>query len=521
MSAATWSDGYVTEIDYTYGYYREMAPSVMRLAMLSAGLTPPDLSGEYHYCELGFGQGAGLNLLAAANPRGQFYGTDFNPSQVMGARQLADRAGLPNVHLFDDSFEDFTNRNDLPRFDIVALHGIYSWVSPANRGHIARFLDRHLKPGGVAYVSYNSLPGWTPMLPIQWLMNRLVDRQTPAGQPVDQRMTAAMDSLRQLAAQPTGYFKANPVMAEYLEKLRGHHPNYLVHEYLNREWHPLHFMDVAQELEAARLNFACSADVGQMVDGLHLARSSQAWLASVADPLLRQQLRDYLTPTRFRRDLFARGTRSLVGAAQMQALGETPIALVRNRASCVLEASTGAGHVQLKPEMYNPLLDALAGKVMTVEELGRSPALRAPGVGRVMPAVMTLISVGYVVPGLPASAQPQDSSAAQRLNALLCREAQTQALRDINFLASPMLGGAVSADMFARTFADWCSRGGDPTPQACTRHALAVLRSQGRHVTKDGKRLDKPDEIQAELMSNATAWLEQARPLWQRLGLPA
>jgi hypothetical protein len=33
-------------------------------------------------------------------------------------------------------------------FDYIALHGVWSWVSPENRGHIVRFAARYLKPGG-------------------------------------------------------------------------------------------------------------------------------------------------------------------------------------------------------------------------------------------------------------------------------------------------------------------------------------------------------------------------------------
>lgn len=56
---------------------------------------------------------------------------------------------------------------DLPAFDCVMLHGVYSWVGPETRRAVVRFLDRFLKPGGVAYVSYNSLAGWVQLLPMQ------------------------------------------------------------------------------------------------------------------------------------------------------------------------------------------------------------------------------------------------------------------------------------------------------------------------------------------------------------------
>ena len=59
-----WTAGYVTDIDYTYGYYVELNPLRLRLPFLKAGLVPP-LTGTA--CELAFGQGVSTNLHAAAS----------------------------------------------------------------------------------------------------------------------------------------------------------------------------------------------------------------------------------------------------------------------------------------------------------------------------------------------------------------------------------------------------------------------------------------------------------------------
>lgn len=522
MTAATWSDGYVTEIDYTYGAYREMSPAAIRFAMLNAGQMPPALDGAYRYCELGFGQGVGLNLLAAANPQAQFHGTDFNPSQVVGAQHLARRADLPNVHFHDDSFEAFAARTDLPPFDVVALHGIYSWVSPANRAQIVRFLDRCLKPGGVVYISYNSLPGWAPMQPLQWLMNLLQDRQTPAGLPVTQRISSVMDTLGQLAQLDAGYCKVNPSLRDFLGKIRTEPPSYLAHEYFNREWHPLHFMTVAEELSAARLGFAGSADVGQLVDGLHLPREAREWLMKTApqDALLREQLRDYLTPARFRKDLFVRGLRPLSRQQQALALRDTPLVLVRPRAACALEITTASGRSQLAPQLYGPLLDALADRPLTLGELCELPVLRQRTLAQALPAIRALVSVGHAAAGLPGPRPATGDEAARRLNSLLCREAQWPGLQEINYLAAPVIGGAIGADALARCFGHWCAQGGEATAEACARHAAGLMQSLGLSLNRQGEPLSSPEALQAGLLARAAAWLAQERPLWMRLGVP-
>ena len=72
-----WTHGYIAEIDYTYGFYRELSPALLNYALLLRGFEPPSLDAGFRYCELGFGQGVSANLLAATHPQGQFEGTDL------------------------------------------------------------------------------------------------------------------------------------------------------------------------------------------------------------------------------------------------------------------------------------------------------------------------------------------------------------------------------------------------------------------------------------------------------------
>ncbi len=137
--------GYVTQLDYSYGYYRELNPAMLRLVCLCSAIEP-QLRDRPSYLELGFGQGLSINLHAAAT-EGRFWGTDFNPGQAVRARELAAASGA-DLHLLDDSFEEFAARTDLPDFDIIALHGIWSWISDANRKTILDIVRRKLRAGG-------------------------------------------------------------------------------------------------------------------------------------------------------------------------------------------------------------------------------------------------------------------------------------------------------------------------------------------------------------------------------------
>ena len=160
-----WSAGYVADIGYTYGYYSELNPLRIRQIFLNAGLKYPEIGIA---CELGFGQGLSVNLHAAASIT-EWYGTDFNPSQA-GFAQEVSLACDSNAKLFDDSFAGFASRTDLPDFDYIGVHGIWSWINDENRAVIVDFVRRKLKVGGVLYISYNTLPGWATFSTMRHLL---------------------------------------------------------------------------------------------------------------------------------------------------------------------------------------------------------------------------------------------------------------------------------------------------------------------------------------------------------------
>ena len=135
-----WTSGYVTDIGYTYGYYNELNPNRASLAFLNAGYMPPS-SGVH--CELGYGQGLSVNIHSAASGSA-WYATDFNPSQAAFAQSLAYATGA-DAHLTDEPFADFCNCSDLPDFDSIGLHGIWSWISDENRSSLLTSFVANLK----------------------------------------------------------------------------------------------------------------------------------------------------------------------------------------------------------------------------------------------------------------------------------------------------------------------------------------------------------------------------------------
>ena len=219
-----WTAGYVADIGYTYGYYTELNPLRARLAFLHAGLVPPSLG---IHCELGFGQGVSVNIHAAAS-NSEWHATDFNPSQAGFAQELAQFSGA-KAQLRDEAFAEFCARDDLPEFDSIGLHGIWSWISDENRAVIVEFLRRKLKVGGALYISYNTQPGWAAMVPMRGLLTEHAGVMGSEGSGIIARIDKALDFAERLLATEPAFARANPAVAERIKQMKGQNRNYLAH----------------------------------------------------------------------------------------------------------------------------------------------------------------------------------------------------------------------------------------------------------------------------------------------------
>ena len=261
MTAATvgsmdWAQGYVADIGYTAGFFRQTTPSHLSFAALTIGRSPGRAIRPRRVLELGFGQGFGLALLAAANPDIAFEGYDFNPDHVAHARKLIEAAGLSNIAVTETSFEDAATRGGADDTDLVAMHGIFSWVSRATQDALITIMRQRLLPEGIAYVSYNCMPGWSPIAPLRQLMLE-VKRRNPSGSA--KQLALALDLLKELREGGAGYFAANPAAARHFDEMLKSDPTYLAHEYLDEHWELPQFSEVAARMSEAKLTFVASA----------------------------------------------------------------------------------------------------------------------------------------------------------------------------------------------------------------------------------------------------------------------
>jgi len=504
-----WSQGYVTDVEYTHGFYRELTPAMLRFALLLRGLRSPSVDDPFTYCELGCGQGFSSNLLAAANPTGDFWAVDFNASHIAGAQALAREAGTPNIRFLDQSFGEFLD-TETPSFDFIALHGVYSWISAENRRLIVQIARRKLKVGGVLYVSYNTLPGLSPVLPLRQLM---IQHAAQSAGPTVQRIDRALEFASQLASLKAGYFQANPLAGARLDSMKSASRNYLAHEYFNRDWTPQYHAEVAQEMAEAKLNFAASATISDNFDGIGLPANARQVMAETTDPLFRETLRDYFTNQTFRRDIYVRGPVRLSAPERMDQLSALRFALTTPRALVPKTAAFPVGEVTLTPDIYDPVLDALAQGPQTLADLARGIDLgRGNGNQAVLlEALAILTSLGHVAPCLSEAGDDARRGRTGAFNQALQRQAQT--VDRFHAHASPITGGGVGVSRIDQLFLDAVRQGRDPVNAAWD-----SLQAAGHRLVVQDKPLEG-DEARAELASLHRTFENRQRPILTQLGI--
>jgi len=507
-----WTSGYVTDLGYTHGFYRELTPALLSFLALSRGQSGPDAAAGLDYCELGCGQGLSMNLLAAANPQIRFHATDFNPSQIAGAKALAEQAGLSNIAFYDRAFAEFADAPELPgSFDIISLHGIYSWINEDNRAAIVDFIRRKLKVGGLVYISYNALPGWAAAAPMRHLMYL---HGKARGGPTASRLEPALAFVDQMQQAGAGFFRANPGLQERFDRVKGQNRNYLAHEYMNDAWTLLYHSQVAEELSAAKLSYLGSAALLEQVDAINLTSEQQQIMAGIDDPVLRETVRDYMTNQQFRRDVFVKGPVPLSPRASQEAWLDWRFALSVNRADVALKINGAQGEATLQEEVYKPLLDGLDGGARTVREMLSEPAIANLGWARLQQALTVLVGVGHLQPCLPAKDEGKRARATKAFNQAVLQRAQDNG--ELQYLASPVTGGGIMVGRFPQLFLKALGEG-RKQPQDWAEAAWRLLQGQGQRLIKDGKTLDTPEDNLAELTDRANAFAQKQLPVLRRL----
>ena len=509
-----WNEGYFTESTYTYGYYSELNPTFQRFCLLTTGVLPPPpdkwRNDAENHCELGYGQGVSINIHAAANS-GNYFGTDFNPSHAEHANILCQASGSV-AKLFENSFEEMLQRDDLPQFDSISLHGIWSWISPENQNHIVEFVRKFLKPGGILYNSYNCYPGWSPAAPMRELFV-LYDKYAHQSNKTFNRVEEALKFTEKIIFTPQGYFSRVPDVKQIFERTKKHNHDYLAHEYFNRDWICMYFSEVAEIFQSAKVEFACTASLIEQRNELILPQNCIEILKNIENPIMREQVKDYFLNRQFRKDLSVRGGIKLSQPARTNLILETNYVLVdRSPISNQIKLPNGAINIDAKlgekifeylsAENYRPKnFKAFLQENNFVPTMIEGLLIILAHSGKILPC-QTDDVVEKVLPKCHA------------LNKYICERAKFS--DEIQFLASPVTGGGVPLNRFERIFTAAIFDGKNTVDEIAD-YSWKIFKAQGQFLVIQGKTLQTAEENINQFKTAVQPFLENRLPVLKTL----
>ena len=285
-----------------------------RLATLAAlfGIDAPP-PGDCVVLELGCGAGGNLLPMAVALPGSRFVGIDTSRHAIQRAQALSDELGLTNVSFEQVAIEDY----DVAAggVDYVIAHGVFSWVPAHVRERLLGLCASALSPHGVAYVSYNALPGGHPRRALREMLAYHVD----AIERPEDRMTAARGFLRLLGAAAEADGDLAKTLGPEARRLSEHVDGLFFHDTLAEVNQPLYFHEFVAQAGAQGLQYLTEAEFSETQLGA-LPEQLQSALLTISDPVRREQYLDFLKERMFRQTLLVHEAIELDRTPQPQRL---------------------------------------------------------------------------------------------------------------------------------------------------------------------------------------------------------
>lgn len=509
----SWNDGYFTESTYTYGYYRDINPIWQNFCILANNFYPPPTAsaeGSIH-CELGYGQGVSINIHAAATD-GKYFGTDFNPSHAAHANELLQASGA-DAKFFDDSFEEMLNRDDLPQFDSISLHGIWSWISKENQNHIVNFAKKFLKPGGIFYNSYNCYPGWSPAAPMRELFI-LYDNYAHKSGKTFNRVEEALNFVENLFSKNPAYFQRVPDLKAIFDRAKTLNHDYLAHEYFNKNWICMYFSEVAEILQSAKLDFVCTSEAYEATPQFIFPAEISDFLNTMENPIMREQVKDYFLNRQFRKDIYIKGCRKINKFEMFKRLTEMNYVLM-TRGDLPKKINFGRGQLTLPSDIVEKIQNHLAADNYKPKNL-RELAKNIYGNSQVdfVIFLVALIQNKNIMPCQSEKIVEKVKSKCVKLNKYICNRAKNS--DDIVFVASPVLGGGYPLDKFDRVLLAAMYEGKNNLDEIA-QSALKNFAEQGLRLKKDDGNFVSDEENITKFKEMAKDFLDNRLPMVKTL----
>jgi methyltransferase-like protein len=314
-----------------------------RLATLAIlfGMDPAPLP-HCRVLEVGCGNGENLIPMAFQYPTAEFLGIDAAGMAIHAGNQEIATLGLANLRLQHRDIMDAAP--DLGAFDYVIAHGFYSWVPEPVRDRLFAIVQASLAPQGVAFVSYNALPGGR----LRQMFREMMVFHAGGASQLDPRIHAAREIVQWFMAYQTGLGESGLLPAQ-AESIMERQPEFLYHDELGEIYHPVYFQEFLAHAGRFGLQFLYEANYHDMQPGkFPAALVAEVDRVTGGNRIRRDQYFDFLKCRMFRQTLLCH---------QNIALPEAPVA-ERVR---LLYACSAAKPVSERPDLRPGVAEEFRG----------------------------------------------------------------------------------------------------------------------------------------------------------------
>lgn len=290
---------------YTSDAFAQSAPGNLAAIAHVFGLDAPTVATA-RVLEIGCAAAGNLIPFAATHPEARAVGIDLSRVQIDLGRARVDALGLRNVELIagDVAAIDVAA---LGRFDFVVAHGVYSWVPETVRDAILALVSSVLAPNGVAYLSYNTYPGWKAKEVVRDAMLLAGGASGTPGEKVD----AARDVVGFLRDVAPADGVLARTLAEFVARDEDFGDSYLLHDELETFNAPCYFYEFVGRAGGHGLAFLAEARPETMFPSNHGPRVAEYLTQKCGgSQVLVEQYLDFVVNRAFRESLLVHADRA-------------------------------------------------------------------------------------------------------------------------------------------------------------------------------------------------------------------
>ncbi|HEX7953834.1 MAG TPA: class I SAM-dependent methyltransferase [Burkholderiales bacterium] len=291
------------EIPYPTIPFPESHPERLCAVARMFGLDAP-APAEARVLELGCSMGGNLIAIAAINPRARCVGVDASSNQIAEGWKTVEALGLKNVQLRHLDILDIDD--SIGEFDYIISHGVYSWVPARVQEKMLEICRRHLSRNGVAYISYNTYPGWH----IRGVVRDMMVYRGMQFSDAQARLEQAKSLVDFVAhASPEADTPYRQMLKDEFRQLGRMSDHYLHHEFLEEHNQPLYFHEFAHRLAVNGLQYLGEAEFSTMISSNFSADVAKTLNALGAHDILQmEQYMDFVRCRYFRKTLICRSS---------------------------------------------------------------------------------------------------------------------------------------------------------------------------------------------------------------------